>query len=86
MKLSDHATHLVGLWVDNDYGLYTAKIDWLDRSTDISHDTVRVFVEGLEIKGLYDDLATHDLTMDSVDWASITEDWKEELREREENC
>ncbi len=84
--ISEHATYLVGLWIDNDYGTYKNKIHWLDRASSINHRTVRAFVEDLGVSGLEKDLHTHELTMDHVDWMEIACDWEEELKEREENA
>jgi len=79
---TNYATWNVPLWVDNDYGLYSARCDWLKKldnpvtDQDAKEFALMYFPNGTPDMGDWEGGRLCD-----VDWAEIAENWEIERQE-----
>lgn len=76
--VTDDTTRRVGLWMDNDEGLYYDRKDWVKERFDSDDIDARGFgeymAELLQNSPVHEELEENERTWDDVDWDSILDD------------
>jgi hypothetical protein len=76
---SNYESWNVALWFDNDYDLYTVKVEWLKRAYRVDAAVVKAFVKLVLPNGTPDFDSPADY--DKVNWDEVAENWKAEAEE-----